>query len=161
MKPFVFAAAALWVAAASARPALAAAPPTLDGTYANARYGYTLRYSTSQLVPQPEAANGDGRVFRHKGGQGEVRVYGTYLPETLAEARAEAWSGYDAQGAKLSYGPIGKAWFVLSGVQPGRQFYHKAVRHEGAWLHLVFRYDGAARAAFVPMIEAMAARFPK
>src|SRR5205809_7691970 len=60
-------------------------------TYANARFKYSIRYPADLLIPQGEAENGDGQVFREKFGSVEMRVYGGYnvSNETLRSKYAE------------------------------------------------------------------------
>src|SRR5437588_5064694 len=57
-------------------------------TYTNARFGYSISYPASVLVPQGESDNGDGQIFRSRDGHAEMRVFGRYnvQNETLHSA---------------------------------------------------------------------------
>src|SRR6266540_3897514 len=72
--------------AVAARQTVLATPQNHYKTYANARFKYSISYPADLLIPQGEAENGDGQVFKEKSPSSvEMRVYGGYnvLKETL------------------------------------------------------------------------------
>ncbi len=60
-------------------------------TYTNVRFGYRVDYPVPELIPQPEAPNGDGRVFRSADGQAEMRVFGACLQPDRARTSIQAF----------------------------------------------------------------------
>lgn len=80
--------------------------------YENDRFGYGVDVPES-FAPQPEAENGDGRVFISRSPQGEIAVGGQYnaLERTLAEA-----ADFAAGERVIAYRRLNEKqnWFVLS-----------------------------------------------
>jgi len=93
-------------------------------TYTNVRFGYSICYPADLLAAQPEADNGDGRVFSAKSGA-ELRVWGGYnVMEQTADAIV---SDLDSPDAVVSYHRAKENWAVISGRENGRVFYAKAL----------------------------------
>lgn len=134
----------------------------LDATYVNHRFDFTVHYPKGAFTLRPEAENGDGLEMVHRGGRGHVLVWASHMIENQDELLRASKLSDVKKGGKLTYERATPRWFVLSGhATPKRDFYHKAVASAGgAWQHLYFEYDAAAKATFVPLIEAMAPRFP-
>jgi len=104
-------------------------------TYVNGRYGFTIDYP-DYLIPQGEAANGDGQVFLSKDGEAELRVYAraciddwdTTPAEFLKKAEAEKVK----EGRLISYRAKGKGFAVVSGTK-GKQIYYDKLLTTGNW----------------------------
>ncbi len=105
-------------------------------TYCNARYGYCIKYPAG-LTPQPEAQNGDGRIFTNKKGIEVLRVYGAryddfetgrYIP-LLRHFSSELRGGRfkDHLKREIIYSKSGKDFFVISGTENGKIFYQKVI----------------------------------
>lgn len=118
--------------------------------YCNGRFGYCLEYPAF-LTPQPEAQNGDGRLFTDKAGQERLRVYGagnwTFNDEgraiTLPQLyRMELQGGrFPSKPARVvKYSVLKKDWFVLSGTIGGKIFYLKVLTKGDAFCYAVLRY---------------------
>ena len=137
--------------------------------YCNERFGYCLEYPSS-LIPQPEAHNGDGRVFNDKAGQERLRVYGTgdwtFNGEgtaiTLGQLyRMELKGGrYPSKPARVvTYSVLKKDWFVLSGTVGKEVFYLKVVAREDAFCYASLKYPKADSATYNPVAARLAGSF--
>jgi hypothetical protein len=126
---------------------MAAAPADGWATYRNARFGFAACYPTT-LFPEPESGSGDGRVFKARDGS-ELRTFGEfyYDDNSTMPARLKAEDKDLAESkATVTYRAQGRGWFVRSGTQGQRIFYHKVVQRGDQFLDLQFSYP-AARAA--------------
>lgn len=114
-------------------------------TYGNARFGYTISYPIS-LIPQGEADNGDGQVFKND--DAELRVYGSnlLLNDTL---RKEYNAILKTKGKKISYKTFGKDFFAISGTENGKTFYQKTVKNsDGSFITIQFEYKISKRSIY-------------
>jgi hypothetical protein len=100
-----------WILAAGLL-AMASSAQAADRTYANARFGYTIAYP-AELIPQPEAENGDGRAFRSRDGTVEALAWGAYnsLDDSVAALARQAEADCTA---KPSYQRIAASFFAIS-----------------------------------------------
>lgn len=106
-------------------PAASAEP---DGhrwdSYANGRFDYRICYPSDLLEAQPEADNGDGRVFT-TGSGASLRVWGHYDEDGKTSATLVG-DAVDA-GATITYRHATRTAAVLSGRKGGDVFYAKVV----------------------------------
>lgn len=104
-------------------------------TYVNGRYGFSIDYP-DYLIPQGEAANGDGQVFLSKDGEAELRVYARACIEewdtTPAEFLKKAEAEKVKEGRVISYRAKGKGFAVVSGIK-GKQIYYDKLLTTGNW----------------------------
>ena len=113
-------------------------------TYTNARYGYSIAYPSSLLIPQGEADNGDGQAFRSRDGSAEMRVYGSQdMGGGLTAAYNEAQAGKD-----VSYKIIKRNWFVVSGRVGGKIFYQKTMIKGDVLKTFLIEYDESQKATY-------------
>ena len=124
-------------------------------TYTNARYGYSIAYPSSLLVPQGEADNGDGQAFRSRDGSAEMRVYGSQdMGGGLTAAYAEAQAGKN-----VSYKIIKRNWFVVSGRSGGKIFYQKTMMKGDVLKTFTIEYDEAQKATYDAVTTRIARSF--
>ncbi len=150
----------LWGSAASAQPAL---PPVSEwAVYKNERFGYRLVYPELWFDSEPEAANGDGRSFVTPDGRTRIVVFGAHNAEALSprEYRAtllEEFGGYD----ELTYSPVGKTWFVLSGFRDDMIYYQKVMFScAGRIVNVLsISFPAEEKPRYAPMIEKIEDRF--
>ena len=107
-------------------------------TYANARYGYSISYPANLLVPQPEADNGDGRIFSNNAA--EMRVFGTHA--LLNETLLKEYNAVVKESENVSYKVYRKNFFVVSGTSDGRIFYQKTMAKANG-IFVTFRIEYA------------------
>ena len=137
----------------------ATAVATSTSTYANARYAYAIDYPARLLTPEPEAADGDGRVFSAKGGTGQVAVWGRYnatgdTPAQLLRAEEED----TCAATPASYEVSREDWFAFSCETTEHEIvYQKMVMHDETIAAIEFTYPSAEQARWAPVIKAMAA----
>lgn len=98
--------------------------------YTNARFGYSICYPADLLTAQPEADNGDGRVFSDNS-QVELQVWGGY--NVLEQDMDAVVAGLASANAFISYRHTGTNWAVISGKENGTVFYAKALKDRRAW----------------------------
>ena len=127
-----------------------AAPPTYR-TYHNARYGYRIDYPAGLVAPQPEAGNGDGRVFRSADGQTTLTVYASLkVDEDFGWTRDRAQSRViweEKRHATITLDQQLPAGYVLSGRARGHIFYEKTVLRENTFTTFCWEYPVARKAA--------------
>ena len=107
-------------------------------TYFNGRFGYCIDYPNVLLKPQPEAQNGDGRIFTDKKGKEILRVYGArnYDIESnnsiplikLYESELNGDLFHEHPNRIITYSFIGKKFYVISGTENGNIFYQKTIQ---------------------------------
>lgn len=106
-------------------------------SYCNSRYNYCIDYPTI-MVAQPEAGNGDGRVFLNPKDSATLTVYGTIGIDLETEVPIPLKERYlkDMQNIKdespdnrITYQQFGQRqhFFVISGYKKDRIFYQKTI----------------------------------
>ena len=128
-------------------------------TYANARFKYSISYPADLLVPQGEAENGDGQVFREKSGSSvEMRVYGGYnaLNETLRSRYADLVRKW-AKG--VTYKVIRRDWFVVSAMVNGKIHYQKTILRGDVFKTFEIEYDAVRGSTYNDVTDRIAKSF--
>lgn len=152
----------------SAKDTPATDPQPVYQTYCNSRYGYCLDFTASLLVPQPEAANGDGRIFNDPGGAEILRVFGRIntdpdigivtLKEQLRQDTLDFLSTHT--GRSIRYRAQGRKFYVFSGQNKDTVFYYKTISiAEGNLAFLMFTYREKDKNRFDDMVSHIAASF--
>ena len=119
--------------------------------YENGRFGYGVDVPEG-FAPQPEAENGDGRVFISRSPQGEIAVWAQYnaLEQTLAEA-----ADFAAGERVIAYRRLnGKQnWFVLSWLDDEGKVVYLRQQLSGDTIYaLRFTYPQSEQKAFDTII---------
>lgn len=129
-------------------------------TYSNARFKYSISYP-AVLIPQGEADNGDGQVFRSNDGKAEMRVFGRYnvQNETLRSAFNSAVAGEDSTGREVTYKLVKGNFYVVSGRQNGKIFYEKTMLKGDTFKTFMIEYDEDARATYDSITSRIARSF--
>ncbi|HJZ79716.1 MAG TPA: hypothetical protein VKD91_05205 [Pyrinomonadaceae bacterium] len=129
-------------------------------TYANARFNYSISYPSS-LVPQGEADNGDGQVFRSHDGAAELRVWGSNnaLNQSLAAAYQEAISDLQHDGGSVSYKVMRDNFFVVSGTQGRKIVYQKTLLRGDVFKAFTFTYPANAKGTYDSITTRIAGSF--
>lgn len=151
--------AALCAAVSANQLALAAPPQSNYQTYANARFKYSISYPADLLVPQGEADNGDGQVFKEKGNSSvEMRVYGGYnaLNETL---RSRYEKVIRESGSGVSYKVLRKDWFVVSWLASGKIHYQKTILRGDTFKTFEIEYDAVRGSTYNEVTDRIAKSF--
>jgi hypothetical protein len=126
--------------------------------YRNEKYGFTLRYPPDLFAVERTAEAGDGQVFVTPGGDARLLV------GALVNDSGFSLGSYQAHVARQSYGnfkityqPMGKTWFVLSGEGDGKIFYEKVMFSCSGRLINSFAmiYPAHRREVFDPIVERM------
>jgi hypothetical protein len=130
-------------------------------TYANARFKYSVSYPAGLLIPQGEAPNGDGQVFRARDGLAEMRVFGRYnvQSETLRSAFNSAVAGEDPSGRVVTYKLIKGHFYVVSGRRNGKIFYEKTMLKGDTFKTFMIEYDESESATYDPITARIARSF--
>jgi len=113
--------------------------------YVNARYRYHLCYPTT-LKAQPEAPNGDGRVF-HAADGGSLTVFGRndVLHDGIDATAKDIASRLAGRGGRTSYAAGRENWRVVSGTdRAGNIFYSKILRRDDQFAIVELRYPANA-----------------
>jgi hypothetical protein len=128
------------------------------GTYRNDRYGFTLKYPSSQFIALPVATE-DGRQFVSTDGKARL------LAGTVANVDNRGLKSYREfliretyAGADITYAPVRGTWFVLSGIKKDGTLFYQRVnflcggRSINSWAML---FPAADKPIFQPVIEAV------
>jgi hypothetical protein len=154
--PTCFMAGCLFVVVASGQIVLA---QNSYKTYANARFKYSISYPADLLIPQGEAENGDGQVFREKSASSvEMRVYGGYnaLNETLRSRYADLVRKW-ANG--VTYKVIRRDWFVVSAMVNGKIHYQKTILRGDVFKTFEIEYDAVRGSTYNDVTDRVAKSF--
>lgn len=116
--------------------------------YWNERFGYRVEYPSAILFPQPESENKDGRVFTNNRGETVLTVYGSYpvQQDNVADGLKVAFekelheSDIDKSHV-ITYKKLGKLFYVVTGRQSNKIFYHKTIIKEDALAYAILQYD--------------------
>ena len=125
-------------------------------TYYNSRFGYSVSYPANILIPQGEADNGDGQIFRSRDGHAEMRVFGRYnvLNETLRSAFNSA-----QEGKQVTYKVLRGNFYVVSGRQGGKIFYEKTWLKGDIFRTFMIEYDEADASTYDAITARIARSF--
>ncbi len=138
-------------------------PPVGEwAVYTNERFGYRLVYPDRWFESEPETEEGDGRAFVTPDGRARIVVFGAHNTQALSlrDYRAtvlEEFGGYD----ELTYSPLGKTWFVLSGFRGNTIYYQKVMFScAGRIVNVLsISFPTEEKPRFAPMIEEIEDRF--
>lgn len=138
-------------------------------TYCNRRYSYCITYPDQVLKPEPEAPNGDGRIFNNPEGGEFLRVFGRTNPDPdagdinlkkeIAEEIVQFLKDSSHTHAAVTYSKVGKDFYVFSGKKEGTVYYQKAIRKGEGIAIAVFRYDEKQKAEYDVIVTTMAKSF--
>ena len=128
-------------------------------TYTNARFKYSISYPANLLIPQGEAENGDGQVFREKSRSSvEMRVYGGYnvMNETLRSRYAELVRQW---GKGVTYKVIRRDWFAVSAMVNGKIHYQKTILRGDVFKTFAIEYDAVRGSTYNDVTDRVAKSF--
>jgi hypothetical protein len=155
----------LVMACLPAAPALAqgALPPVSQwSVYTNDRFGFRLVYPDRWFASQSESEDGDGSTFVSRDGRARLVVFGAHNAEGLSPqdyrtTLLDAFGGYD----ELTYSPVGRTWFVLSGYRGDDIYYQKVMFScAGQIINVLsIRFPTSEKPVYAPIIEAIEDRF--
>ncbi len=143
--------------------ALPALPPVSEwSVYQNERFGLRLVYPDLWFDAEPETPDADGRAFVSSDGRARIVVFGAHNAEGLSLGNYRAallrdFCAYD----DLTYSPMGRTWFVLSGFRGDDIYYQKVMFScAGQIINVLsIRFPTAEKPVYAPMIEKMEDRF--
>ena len=96
--------------------------------YRNEKYGVTLKYPGDLFVVERTAEAGDGQVFVTPEKDARLLVGALVNDSGFTAATYQAHIARQSYGNyKITYRPIGRTWFVLSGEGDGKVFYEKVM----------------------------------
>jgi hypothetical protein len=136
-----------------------AVPQANYKTYTNARFKYSISYPADLLIPQGEAENGDGQVFKEKGNTSvEMRVWGGYnvMNETLRGKFAELTRKW---GKGVTYKVIRQDWFVVSALVNGKIHYQKTIWRGDTFKTFQIEYDAVRGSTYNDVTDRISKSF--
>jgi hypothetical protein len=132
-------------------------------TYSNARFSYAISYPADLLIPQGEAANGDGQKFLSRDGRAEMIVYGSHnaLDQSLRDLyNSQIGTGANGQSTKtVTYKVLRANWFVVSGYEGERVFYQKTILAKGIFKTFRIEYEKPLADVFDKVTKRVAVSF--
>lgn len=134
--------------------AMTSLTPPAYKTYYNQRFGYRIDYPTN-LRPQPEADNGDGRRFASADGQTVLSAYAGYnaLDGGLAADRIIARQSWQKKHASITLDQLTRTGYVLSGQVKDQIFYERTVLKSNTLTTFVWEYPAARKTAMDAVIQ--------
>jgi hypothetical protein len=148
--------------AATAAPIFAvpaAAAPRHDWkTYGNARFEFMICFPADLLTPQPEADNGDGRVFVGADGT-RMEVWGTFNTQNLTPAQVLTMetARIDGRHGTVTYKVSKPGWYALSGTSDGKVFYQRGLSDTVRFASFRLVYPKASAAIWNPVAARISA----
>lgn len=136
---------------------LVATQPCLATQYCNSKYNYCIEYP-SNLKPQPEADNGDGRRFTLKGSPSTISVFASNAPSVLDQTNKEylAERQSEAHQHSVAYESLkGNRYAYSYLTAKGNIFYGWVVAKQGTAYQITFEYPQSEKSAFNPIIKQM------
>jgi len=135
-----------------------ATPQNNYKTYTNARFKYSIGYPADLLIPQGEAENGDGQIFKEKDRSSvEMRVYGGYSVsnETLRSRYTELIRKWN----NVTYKVIRRDWFVVSAMVNGKIHYQKTILRGDVFKTFEIVYDAVRGSTYNNVTDRIAKSF--
>jgi hypothetical protein len=124
----------------------------------NEKYGFSLKYPSELFKLERTTEAGDGHAFVSADGKARLLVGAL---QNVAGSTPASYQDHIAQQSysrfKVSYRPIGKTWFALSGEGNGEIFYEKVIFSCSGRLISSFAiiYSIERRDLFDPLVERM------
>ena len=126
--------------------------------YRNEKYGLTLKYPADLFAVERTAEGGDGQVFVTQEGDARLLVGALVNDSGFTVATYQSHLARQSYGNyKITYRPMGRTWFVLSGEGDGKVFYEKVMFSCSGRLINSFAmiYPASKQHVFNPIIERM------
>ena len=97
-------------------------------TYRSERFGYSLLFPAGVLDRQSETSDGRGVELKSADGLVKLKALAADNADhvSLGDYRAAIMREFSGSN-RLSYGPMGQSWFVLSGVRGDSIYYQKVL----------------------------------
>ena len=95
--------------------------------YYNLLYGYRADFPKDLLTAQPEAGNGDGRVFTDSKGNAILTVYGSRLDMLSVRYKQDLVSITASKRNNVTYQKLTSSFSVISGFKGETIFYYKRI----------------------------------
>ena len=124
----------------------------------NDKFGYRLEYPSELFKLERTAEAGDGHVFVSVSGDARLLVGALLNSSGMTPAAYQDYVARESYGKfKVTYRPLGRSWFVLSGEGDGKIFYEKVIFSCSGKLVNSFAiiYPIERRDVFDPLIERM------
>jgi hypothetical protein len=128
-------------------------------TYVNVRYSYQICYPADLMVPQPEADNGDGRVFTTPAGA-TLRVWGRY--NAMGESLATITKRLPEPGSIVTYRHIDTTKSIVSGKIGDDIFYAETMLGKDDTIRsFILLYAATQAATFNPIADRLSRCFSR
>jgi hypothetical protein len=139
-------------------PGIAASEEIIYHTYANSRFGYTIKYPANVLIPQGESTNSDGQKFISSDGSASLLVWGSHnaLDESLQSRYNDTRKEF---GGSITYQVLKNHWFVISGYKEDNIFYQKTIFSNDIFKTFIITYKRTHRRLFDPIVPEIGGSF--
>lgn len=117
-------------------------------TYYNQRFGYSVKYPSNILIPQPFPSNRDGQVFISHDKKIKMSVFGQF---NVSENFDQCYQNRLVRKQQLGfvkYTQKKDTYFILFGNENNFVFYEKTLFSQGNCLTLVIYYAPSLQPAF-------------
>jgi hypothetical protein len=126
-------------------------------TYTNARFGFRLAHP-SALVESRAPDNGGGQEFHSQDKEFSLAAFAHFVLED--QSLETMWKDELKElGDTVTYKKKGDAWFVVSGVKDGTEYYHKTYVQKRNYAAFQITYPHAKAKQYDPWVERIAKEF--
>lgn len=127
-------------------------------TYGNARFEYLIDFPTKLLLAQPEADNGDGRIFTSNDKNTKMTVFASYnaLEEKLDTHANDAKKHCNN---KQSYFTLKPDMFAISCKIKGKIFYQKTYFKNDTFYNFYIEYPISQQKTWDKIVSKISASF--
>ena len=122
----------------------------------NARFGFRLEYPTGLFQPHRTSQAGDGVVLESKDGGARLLVGAFPNDAGYSPASYQRYVAQRSYGSfPVTYAPLGRSWFALSGERDGKIFYEKVMFScgNGVITSFAMTYSAAQRGRLDAVVE--------
>lgn len=123
--------------------------------YYNLLYGYRVDFPKNLLTPQPEAGNGDGRIFKDKQGNAILTVYGSRLDTLSVRFKQDLASITTSKLNSITYQKLAPSFSIISGFKGDTVFYYKRVATDEGLATMLLEYPKSDSTKYKPAVIAV------
>lgn len=123
--------------------------------YYNLLYGFKADFPRDLLTAQPEAGNGDGRVFTDNTGNAILTVYGSRLDTLSVRYKQDLASIARSKRNSITYQNLAPSFSVISGFRGDTIFYYKRIVTDGGLASALLEYPKQDSVKYKSAIEAI------
>lgn len=131
---------------------------TINNTYTDATYGYTITYPKALLVHQQGAGSADKQVFKSAEGQTELTIYRDIRlagKDTLSLDKAFEQDRTTKSDRQVIYNKMNPRFYTVTGVEKGKAYVQKSIAVDNKIITAKLVYSKDEKDKFSPIALAL------